>query len=207
MATRKSLSMAMTGAVFIALGTGGAAQAVVIDFETLPPDFAIVDNQFLELGVDFNGLASTATLGSFLNPSFPPFSGDTVIFDDPSLSSGTLRMDSVGSLWSMVGGYVTGNRNVTLTAFASDNSILGTSSTGGPNFVGAGTGLLPNIFLSVTAANIAYVTFQDEGNTYTIDDFTFTPISVPEPTSMLGVLAFGTFGASSLLKRKLQQKT
>ncbi len=30
--------------------------------------------------------------------------------------------------------------------------------------------------------------------------------SVPEPTSTLGVLAFGAFGASSLLKRKRQQK-
>jgi hypothetical protein len=30
--------------------------------------------------------------------------------------------------------------------------------------------------------------------------------SVPEPTSTLGVLAFGAFGASSLLKRKQQQK-
>jgi len=29
---------------------------------------------------------------------------------------------------------------------------------------------------------------------------------VPEPSSTLGLLAFGTFGASSLLKRKQQQK-
>ncbi|HEY9872092.1 MAG TPA: choice-of-anchor L domain-containing protein [Candidatus Obscuribacterales bacterium] len=32
------------------------------------------------------------------------------------------------------------------------------------------------------------------------------PTSVPEPSSILGVLAFGTFGAGSLLKRKQQKK-
>ncbi|MCL1473359.1 hypothetical protein LAY57_22245 [Argonema antarcticum A004/B2] len=32
------------------------------------------------------------------------------------------------------------------------------------------------------------------------------PTSVTEPSSMLGLLAFGTFGAASLLKRKQQQK-
>ena len=37
-----------------------------------------------------------------------------------------------------------------------------------------------------------------------VDNVRLTP--VPEPTSTLGVLAFGAFGASSLLKRKRQQK-
>jgi hypothetical protein len=37
-----------------------------------------------------------------------------------------------------------------------------------------------------------------------VDNVKLTP--VPEPTSTLGVLALGAFGASSLLKRKLQQK-
>jgi hypothetical protein len=37
-----------------------------------------------------------------------------------------------------------------------------------------------------------------------VDNVKLTP--VPEPTSTLGVLAFGAFGASSLLKRKRQQK-
>ncbi|MBD1942509.1 PEP-CTERM sorting domain-containing protein [Coleofasciculus sp. FACHB-712] len=32
------------------------------------------------------------------------------------------------------------------------------------------------------------------------------PTSVPEPASALGLLAFGTLGAGSLLKRKQQQK-
>lgn len=34
----------------------------------------------------------------------------------------------------------------------------------------------------------------------------FSPEAVPEPTSVLGVLAFGTFGAASLLKRKQKQQ-
>ncbi|MGA9382345.1 MAG: PEP-CTERM sorting domain-containing protein, partial [Phormidium sp.] len=33
-----------------------------------------------------------------------------------------------------------------------------------------------------------------------------SPTSVPEPISTLGLLAFGIFGATSVLKRKQQQK-
>ncbi len=33
-----------------------------------------------------------------------------------------------------------------------------------------------------------------------------SPATVPEPSTMLGLLAFGTFGAASQLKRKQQQK-
>ena len=33
-----------------------------------------------------------------------------------------------------------------------------------------------------------------------------TPTSIPEPSSAMGLLAFGAFGAASLLKRKRQQK-
>ncbi len=37
----------------------------------------------------------------------------------------------------------------------------------------AGTGLSPNIYLGVVAEGIAWVTFMDTGNTFTIDDFQF----------------------------------
>jgi hypothetical protein len=42
---------------------------------------------------------------------------------------------------------------------------------------------------------------------FALDNLTFGGSqSVPEPTSTLGVLAFGAFGGGSLLKRKRQQK-
>lgn len=172
------------------------ASAVVttIDFEGLA-DFTSVDNQFLGLGVDFNGSASVLTLGVSLSSSFPPNSGTNVIFDDPT---GTIRADSVGLLWDFVGGYVTGNTNVVLTAFDVLNNVLGTSSTGGANFIGSG-GPPPNIFLSVNASNIAYATFTDSSNTFTVDDFQFQQ-QVPTPTA--AVLALIGLGMSGRLQRR-----
>lgn len=207
----KNLSITLAGLSLITVGTAlasaPAALAAVIDFDSLS-DGEIVDDQFLSLGADFNGTASILQLGTSLSSAFPPVSLPNVIYDDPSLSSGTIRIDAIGDLWSSVGGFVTGNTNVTLTAYNASNSILGTALTGGANFVGAGTGLLPNIFLSITSPDIAYVTFEDSGNTYTVDNFTFTNQSVPEPSTMLGtLLTFAAFGASSLHKGKRQKVT
>lgn len=184
-------------------------KTVVIDFDSLA-NFEIVDNQFLELGVDFNGNARVLTQGISLSPAFPPFSSRNAIFDDSILSLGKLRIDAVGSRWSRVGGYVTGSSRITLTAFAADNSILGRAATDGPNFVGSGFGFPPNAFLNVTASDIFYATFSDSGNTFTVDNFTFTrqpaqtqpPTSVPEPTSTLGLLAAGILGSGAILGRK-----
>ncbi|MBX9258462.1 hypothetical protein H1Q63_31870 [Desmonostoc muscorum CCALA 125] len=206
----KNLSITLAGLSLMTIGTAlasaPAALAAVIDFDSLS-DFEIVDDQFLSLGADFNGTASILQLGSTLNPDFPPVSGNNIIYDNPSLGSGIIRIDAVDSFWSSVGGFVTGNTNVTLTAYNASNSILGTASTGGANYNGAGTGLLPNIFLSITSPDISYVTFQDSGNTYTIDNFTFTK-SVPEPSVMLGtLLTFAAFSANSLRKGKRQQVT
>jgi hypothetical protein len=182
-----ALCLALAGA-----NTVIAAPTIVIDFESLA-DLAVVDNQFLALGADFGGTASVLRAGSSLNPSFPPKSGSNVIYDDPYLGSGIIRVDAVGSLWAMAGGYVTGNRNVTLTAYSSGGSVLGTALTGGANFIGSGTGLLPNIFLSVTAPNIAYVEFSDSGNTYVVDDFTLQAIPAPGAI-LLGGIGIGLVG-------------
>ena len=54
----------------------------------------------------------------------------------------------------MAGGYVTGTANVTLKAYDSYGTELASHSTGGINL-----GDDANIFLHVSAANIAYVTF------------------------------------------------
>jgi hypothetical protein len=48
---------------------------------------------------------------------------------------------------------------------------------------------------------------ETAANRFALDNLTFGGSqSVPEPTSTLGVLAFGAFGGGSLLKRKRQQK-
>jgi hypothetical protein len=169
-----------------------AAPTIVIDFESLA-DLEVVDDQFLALGADFGGTASVLQAGTTLNPLFPPNSGVNVIYDDPSLGSGIIRVDAVSSLWAFAGGYVTGNTDVTLTAYAIDGTVLGSASTGGANYVGAGTGLLPNIYLSVAAQGIAYVEFSDTGNTYVVDDFTLQAIPAPGAI-LLGGIGVGIVG-------------
>jgi len=182
-----ALCLALAGA-----NTVRAAPTFVIDFESLA-DLDIVDDQFLALGADFGGTASILRAGASLSSAFPPKSGSNVIFDDPQLGSGIIRVDAVGLPWAMAGAFVTGNTDVTLKAYASDGSLLGSASTGGANYVGAGTGLSPNIFLSVSAPGIAYVEFSDTGNTYVVDDFTFQAIPAPGAI-LLGGIGVGLVG-------------
>jgi hypothetical protein len=182
-----ALCLALAGA-----NTARAAPTIVIDFESLA-DYEVVDDQFLALGADFGGTASILQAGASLNSAYPPNSGINVIYDDPYLGTGIIRVDAVGSPWAMAGGYVTGNTDVTLTAYASDGTVLGSASTGGANYIGAGTGLLPNIFLSVAVPGIAYVEFNDSGNTYTVDDFTFEAIPAPGAI-LLGGIGIGLVG-------------
>jgi len=171
-------------AAILIMAAGSAHAEIIIDFDSLT-HFDLVDNQFSELGADFN---SDATVLDYLSSSTPPHSGSKVIFNFPS---NDIRVDAIGSEWLMAGGYVTGSANVILTAYDYSNTLLGSDSTGGANIVGFGT---PNIFLNISASNIAYVIFSiDTGNTFNIDDFTFVPVPVPAGV-LLGMLGLGVAG-------------
>jgi N-acetylmuramoyl-L-alanine amidase len=142
------------------------------------PDLSLDVNDF---GVEFTG-AQVLACGASLNCGpFPPFSGKNVVYDAPHLGGGVITAvfdpEAVGRV-DLVSARVTGNRNVTMTAFNDAGAALGSAQTGGANYVGSGTGRPANILLEVTLAedseeSIARVTFRDSGNTYTIDDFTF----------------------------------
>ncbi len=124
-------------------------------------------------GVSFTGATVLACGGSLNCVPFPPFSGRNVIYDS---GNGVITANfdpSVTGAVCMVSARITGNRNITMTAFDNNNNVIDTQQTGGANYVGSGG--TPNLLLSITAANapIASVTFHDDGNTYTIDDFTF----------------------------------
>jgi len=181
-------------------GAASAAQAVTIDFEDLP-DGTVVDNAYFGIGAKFTGAEVLDSTGPSGNPVlFPPNSGNNYVFD---YLDGTIRVDAVGFLWSLAGAYITGNTEVFLEAYDSGGNLLGSQSTGGPNFDPIGT---PNIFLSVAAANIAYVIFHDSGNTFTLDDFTFEGSTAPSPVPDAGsssLLLASALGALGLLRRKL----
>lgn len=187
---RRLITICALAVLILAVGSA-QADMTVIDFEDLAA-WTIVDDQYLGLGADFNGDATIGVQGVNLSSIYPPHSGTTVAVDNPG-GDGTIRVDSVGLEWLMAGGYVTGMLDVTLTAYDSGGNILGTDNTGGANYIGAGTGLPPNIFLSVSGANIAYVEFTDGGNTYTLDDFSFEPVPVPAAV-LLGILGLSVAG-------------
>ncbi len=192
--TRHRFASVLAAAVCV-VAAGTTHAAIVIDFDS-QPEYTILSTQYNGLGASFSG-AQVVTAGSSLSPSYPPVSGSNVVFD---YSSGAIRVDSVGSDWSSAGGYITGNVSITLTAFASNNSVLGSIATGGANYIGAGS---PNIFLSVTAPNISYVTFSDHGNSFTLDNFTFEPTAgaVPEQTSFICWAVVLTIGAVFAARR------
>lgn len=120
--------------------------------------------------------ATVLACGASLNCSeFPPFSGRNVIYDDPS-SGGTITVTFDTAITGMVhsvSARITGNTNITMTAYGKANAVLGTAQTGGPNYAGKGT---PNMLLTIPSptAAIARVVVHDSGNTFTIDDFTFS---------------------------------
>lgn len=181
--TFKNLAIAAAGAIMLTLGISKSAEAAVITFDSLSPG-EIVDNQFLDLGVDFNGTSAILTLGAGLDPTYPPVSGNNVAYN---YTSSDLTVNAVGSTWDSVGAYITGIGQITLTAYDAENRVLGTTSTSGSNYLNAGTGLSPNIFLKVATSNIAYVKFlattELGANSFTLDNFTFeqTPDYCPVP--------------------------
>ncbi|WP_375480116.1 PEP-CTERM sorting domain-containing protein [uncultured Nostoc sp.] len=60
---------------------------------------------------------------------------------------------------------------------------------------------------SATTAKLAFDGFGGDNIGLLLDDVKFTKTtSVPEPTNIIGVIAFGAFSATSLCKRKQLQK-
>ena len=167
------------------------ANVTIIDAES-PADFEAADDQYSDLDTNFNGTETALSrYGSLNRPNSPPYSGEIAIYD--TLGGGTMGVDAVGPPWTMSGGYVTVNRNVTLMAHDSFGSVLGTVSTSGASYVGSGTGLAPDILLTVTGANTGSVESTDSGSAYTVDDFAFRPI-LPSGAVVLGSIGVGLLG-------------
>ena len=179
----KNLALAAASTIIMLMGIGKSGEAAVINFENLAPG-EVVDNQFLDLGVDFNGTPSVLTMGEGLDPTYPPVSGNNLIYNYPF---NAINVNAVASTWDSVGAYITGIGQVTLTAYDVENRVLGMTSTNGSNYLNSGTGLSPNIFLKVAASNISYVKFMAEdkasNNSFTLDNFTFepSPVYCPAP--------------------------
>lgn len=162
------------GLVFlVSASTVSAQKTVTLGFDGLP-DLSLNVNDF---GVNFTGAQVLACGGSLNCVPFPPFSGSNVIFDRPGFGgviTAAFDVKVTGSV-KKVSARVTGNTNVTMTAFGAQGQALGAMQTGGQNFVGSGSGIPANKLLEITSPTdpIVRVTFHDSGNTYTVDNFSF----------------------------------
>ena len=149
-----------------------------VDFENLN-NYDVVGNFYNYLGVEFVGAVVLGQGESLNYLQFPPHSGVNVVYDYPDyIEPGkiTIIFDSnVAGYVNRVGGYITGNRNVSMTAYDDNGYIIDSVETGGANCCDIGT---PNKLLEITTStNISTVVFfngGERGNTYTVDDFFFT---------------------------------
>lgn len=177
MRPRIFMSMAGLGVLFLvsaqALAAAPPQKTLTLGFDGLS-DLAISVDL---LGVTFVGAQVLACGGSLNCGPFPPASGKNVIYDRPGnggVITATFDYATTGKV-DKVSARITGNRNITMTAFGAQGQVLASASTGGANFVGANTGIPPNKLLEVSSTTpIGSVKFADSGNTFTVDDFTFT---------------------------------
>lgn len=164
----------------VALPCFCAATEVTLGFDALTELASNVNS----LGVTFAGATVLACGGQLNCGPYPPSSGRNVIYDTPGFGgviSATLDKAVTGNV-RMVSARITGNRAISMVAFDDTGTVIGTKSTGGPNYVGSGSSIPANLKLQIDSPSkhIARVTFRDSGNTFTIDDFVYDgkPVAV-----------------------------
>ena len=168
-----------------------------LDFDSFS-DSTPLTNQYSSLGLTFSN-ATVISAGISLNElDFPPHSGTNVAFDD----GGPINLNFEFPA-TFVGAYFTYLQPLTIDAFNSHGQLVASAiSIYSANDVSSGNP--PNEFLSVSASDIADVTFTASpiGGSFTMDDLT---LNIPEPSPLLLV---GTgITALTMLRLRLKRKT
>lgn len=171
--------------------------AIVIDFEEFRATSLgglggqnEINEYYSSYGVRFTGATSLSKADNSLNyPLYPPRSGDAVVYDWPSEYSGTMTI-TFDTPQISVGGYFTTRNALTFTAYDTSGNIVGTdNSLNQANYVGSGSSIPPNYYLHVDyTGGIKKVVIMDGGNTYTLDDLTFTLLSDTVPPGIISDL-------------------
>jgi hypothetical protein len=184
----KKLSVATAGAALIALGIGGTAQAATF---TESGDAGQTLNTAQNVGGGINVIQGNIFFPN--DADLFSFSWGGGLFNATTV--GGANFDTILQLFDFSGTLLTQNDD--------SQGTLGSTLN---QFLDAG-----NYFLGISS----FANFASSGPTYSNNGFSSGSYSislsqptssVPEPGSVLGLLALGGLGAGSVLKRKQQQK-
>ncbi|MEH2160078.1 MAG: PEP-CTERM sorting domain-containing protein [Nostoc sp.] len=186
----KTVAITATSAalsVAIAAGANNPAQAVEFNFNWL-------------------GNAGYSATGSF---SYDEATAPTIISESGSGATKFLQSLNVSFLdpsKNLLGTYNTVTGGVSQSSFFAFNFDTATQKLFGPLNIAGGTGVIGEYFFNGTVANsLALRQDVDQKGTSTLVDQNLGSIQVskvPEPTSLLGLVALGMLGVGSTLKKK-----
>jgi len=162
------------------------ADTTVINLEGLS-DGTILTNQYP--GLSFSD-AIVLTAGISLNEfEFPPHSGVNVVLDN----GGPMSIDFANPVLNFAG-YFTYAMPLSIVGFGPSNNQVATATSAFSNneALSGVAGSNPNEFLSLTGSSgisRIQITGDPAGSSFTLDDLTFGTTPVPEPSTILLVLA------------------
>jgi len=235
MATGKKLVMAATGVAFVSLGIARVepATAVTITFDDIGSHGDLITgNEYINQGIVFSRPAEPAapptggtsapgeTIPTNPGQQTPTSSGPQLGLRLGATCSDCSQPNSLGNDNTFPGdfngdviGQFTNNSYATdlaLTLFNPPYSVSAFDVNGNLLRTVQGNPVVdPNVpGQRFDFSGLQVNRFETGGTFYALDDVTFsTPVStpVPEPSSVLGTLAFGALGASLMLRHKLRK--
>ncbi len=180
---------ATSAALTVAIATGANNPAQAIDFK-----------------FDWLGNAGYSATGSF---SYDETTAPTIISESGSGVTNSLQSLNVSfsdPSNNPLGTYNTVTAGVSESDFFAFNFDTSTQSLFGSLNVGGGTGVIGEYFFSGTVGDSLFLRqdVDQQGTSITLDQNSGSihVYQIPEPASLLGLLAFGVLGIGSTLKKK-----
>ena len=162
--------------------------------------------QAIELNFNWQGDAGYSAIGSF---SYDETTAPTIISEAGSGATNFLQSLNVSFLdpsKNLLGTYNTVSGGVSQSSFFAFNFDTSTQTLFGPLNVAGGTGVIGEYFFSGTVGDSLQLRqdVDQQGTSTTLDQNSgsIQVSKVPEPASLLGLLAFAGLGIASTLKKK-----